>query len=102
MSPNKRNYVNERLNESPQRKVARNNRNKARRMVLAQLTAKYGSIRAHQMMKGRDDDHKRPIALGGKNTMSNLRLRSHKANISDKSNIFKGRRTTRPKNPRKG
>lgn len=98
----KRDYVNERLNESPQRKQARKDRNKARRTILKELTAKYGSVKANHMMKGKDVDHKKPIALGGSTARSNLRLRGHKANISDKSTIFKGKKTTRPKNPRKG
>ena len=52
--------------------------------------------------KGKDVDHKKPLALGGSSSKSNLRLRSQHANRSDKSTIFKGKKTTRPKNPRKG
>ena len=98
----KRDYVNERLNESPQRKQARKDRNKARRTILKELTAKYGSVKANRMMKGKDVDHKKPLSQGGSTARSNLRLRNRKDNVSDKGTIFKGKKTTRPKNPRKG
>ncbi len=96
-----RDYTRERLNESPERKRARAARNKARRDKLRQLTEKHGAAKAAQMMKGKDVDHKKPLSQGGSNRLSNLRLRDPKENQSDKGTIFKGRRTTRPKNPRK-
>lgn len=95
-----RNYTRERLNESPQRKKARAERNKARAMVKHQLTSKYGESKANAMLAGKDVDHKKPIALGGKTEASNLRIRNASANRSDKSTIFKGKKTTRPKHPR--
>jgi hypothetical protein len=52
----------------------RSQRNKARRIVLASLIKKYGTTRAKAMMKGKDVDHKKPIAAGGSNRLSNLRL----------------------------
>ena len=100
--PKPRDYTRERLNESPQRREARNERHKARRIVLKQLTVRYGESKAKAMIKGKDVDHKKPIALGGKTVSSNLRIRNPSANRSDKSTIFKGKKTTRPKNPRKG
>ena len=96
----KRNYTTERLNESPQRKRARAERNKARAIVRHQLTAKYGAERADQMLHNKDVDHVKPISLGGKTEPSNLRIRSQHANRSDKSTIFDGKKTTRPKDPR--
>jgi hypothetical protein len=99
--PAKRDYTRERLNESQARKDGRAARNRARRKVLNQLTEKHGRAVAERMMKGKDVDHKKPVAQGGSNSMSNLRLRDRKENQSDKGTIFKGKRTTRPKNPRK-
>lgn len=100
-TPKKRDYVRERLNESPQRKRFREERNQARAMVLDHLTLKYGETKAKAMIKGRDVDHIKALALHGKNVISNTRIRSKHANRADKSTIFKGRKTTRPRNPRK-
>ena len=95
-----RDYVRERLNESPARREARNERHRARRLMLKKLTAKYGAAVAARMMEGKDVDHKKPAAQGGKTTLSNLRLRDEHENRADKGTIFKGKRTTRPKDPR--
>jgi len=70
--------------------------NRARYAYLKKLTKKYGAVRAHEMMEGKDVDHIRAIAEGGGNSASNLRLRSAKANRADKK-VFEGKRTTRPK-----
>lgn len=90
------------MNESPQRKKARTERNRARASMLRQLTSRHGSVKAKAMMKGKDVDHIKPLALGGKGSLSNLRLRNKHANRADKSTIFRGKKTTRPKNPRRG
>lgn len=95
-----RDYTRERLNESPARKKARAARNKARRMMFNKLKARHGEAVARRMMDGKDVDHRTPLSQGGKNGMSNLRLRNASENRADKGTIFKGRRTTRPKNPR--
>ena len=95
-----RDYVQERLNESPQRKKARAMRNKARRDMLRQLTEKHGAAIADKMMSGRDVDHKKPLSQGGSNRPSNWRLRDDNANRADKGTIFRGKKTTRPKSPR--
>jgi 5-methylcytosine-specific restriction endonuclease McrA len=58
----------------------RSQRNKARRAVRASLTAKYGARKAAAMLKGKDVDHAKPIAKGGKNRLSNLRIMSKKKN----------------------
>jgi 5-methylcytosine-specific restriction endonuclease McrA len=100
MKPKPRDYVRERLNESPQRRKARAERHKARAMIEHKLASKYGEAKAKAMLKGKDVDHKTPIALGGKTEMSNLRIRNAHSNRSDKSTIFKGKKTTRPKHPR--
>ncbi len=102
MNTTGRDYTNERLNESPERKRNRALRNKARRDLLRQLTEKHGAAVAKRMMEGKDVDHKKPLAQGGSARLSNLRLRDPKENQSDKGTIFKGKKTTRPKNPRKG
>jgi hypothetical protein len=52
---------------------AQHERQRARRML-----DKKGVERA-----GKDIDHKKPIREGGKSTMSNVRLRSKRANQSD-------------------
>lgn len=95
-----RDYTRERLNESPARKKARAERNKARAHMLRQLTEKYGAEVAKEMMNGKDVDHKKPLSQGGSNRPSNLRLRDASENRADKGTIFKGKKTTRPKDPR--
>lgn len=99
--PQARDYTRERLNESPQRKKARAARNRARAAYRAKLVAKYGEAVADRMMKDKDVDHKKPLSQGGSNDASNTRLRDPSANRADKGTIFKGKKTTRPKNPRK-
>lgn len=95
-----RDYREERLNESPQRKKARAARNRARAAMLKKLTDKYGRTVAERMLKNAHVDHKKPLALGGSNDASNLRLRDPKENVSDKKGLFAGKRTTRPKKVR--
>lgn len=97
-----RDYVRERLNESPERKRFRRERQKARRAVTRQLTEKHGAAVADKMMSGRDVDHKKPLSQGGSNRPSNWRLRDDNANRADKGTIFRGKKTTRPKDPRNG
>lgn len=58
----------------------RSQRNKARRAVRASLAAKYGAKKAASMLKGKDVDHIKPIAKGGKNGKSNLRISTKRAN----------------------
>ena len=64
----KRDFVAERKAEKPARKVARNNRNKARRA----MGLKNGDSRVV--------DHKKEISKGGSNAKSNLRVTTKKAN----------------------
>lgn len=97
-----RDYRKEALNESPARKLARKKRMKARYQIEKELTEKYGATKAAELLRGRDVDHRKPLSQGGSNSRSNLRLRDRKENQSDKGTIFKGKKTTRPKNPRKG
>jgi len=66
----KRDYVAERLSEKPARKVARNNRNKARR--------KMGLANGDP----REVDHKKEISKGGSNSKSNLKVVTRKANAN--------------------
>lgn len=95
----KRDYAREAALESPARRRARAERKRARRLVEKNLTAKYGAAVAHKMMAGKDVDHKRPLSQGGSSKISNLRLRNASENRADKGTIFKGKKTTRPKNP---
>lgn len=53
----------------------RSQRNKARRLMIKR--------RGKAAVRGKDVDHKRHIAHGGSNAMSNLRIRSKSANRSD-------------------
>jgi len=101
MNTTGRNYKREQEGESKERKAGRAARNRARRKMFNHLAAKHGKAVAERMMEGRHVDHKKPYALGGGNSLSNLRLRDAKENISDKGKIFDGKRTTRPRNPRK-
>jgi hypothetical protein len=64
-----RNYVRERLRESPERKRARAARNRARR----KMGLKIGDPR--------QVDHKRPLTKGGTNAKSNLRVVSKAFNL---------------------
>lgn len=64
----KRDFVAERLAETPQRKEARKQRNKARRKV----GLKNGDPR--------EVDHKKALFDGGSNNKSNLRITSRKEN----------------------
>jgi len=93
-----RDYARESATESPERRRNRALRNKARRDLLRQLTEKHGAAVAKKMMEGKDVDHHKPLSQGGTGKLSNLRLRDPSSNRSDKGTIFKGRRTTRPKN----
>lgn len=98
----KRNYVEERLNESKERKENRAARNRARRKVFNALKERHGEAKALLMIRGKDIDHIKPLSQGGSKTdMSNLRIRNRKENQSDKGTIFRGKKTTRPANPRK-
>ena len=101
MNTTGRDYKREAKTESPERRKHRAERNKARRAFHRQLTDKYGEAVADKMMKGKDVDHKKPLSQGGSTKMSNLRLRSEHSNRADKGTIFKGKKTTRPKNPLK-
>jgi hypothetical protein len=101
MNTTGRDYKREQATESPARKAGRAARNRARRAVFNRLAEKYGKTKAKQMMQGKDVDHIKPVAQGGSNAASNLRLRDRKENQSDKGTIFKGKKTTRPKNPEK-
>jgi hypothetical protein len=95
-----RDYKREALLESPDRRRERAARNKARRDMMRKLTEKHGKAVAERMMRGKDVDHKKPLSQGGSTGASNLRLRDASENRADKR-MFKGRRTTRPKNPLK-
>lgn len=66
-----RDYVQERLNESPERKKARAKRNKARRMLM-----KEGKVRKGD---GKVVDHKKPLSQGGGNGRGNLRVKDKKS-----------------------
>lgn len=68
MTNGKRDYVKERLAEKPARKVARNNRNKARRKM------------GLENGDPREVDHKKELVKGGSNDKSNLKITSRKAN----------------------
>lgn len=70
----KRNYKQERLSESPQRKKQRAERNAARAMMM----------KAGKVHKGDDKevDHKMPLSKGGSNNKKNLRVRGAAANHS--------------------
>lgn len=61
----------------PQQRKNRSNRNKARRLMIK----KHGKAK----LDGKDVDHKHSMKNGGGNSLSNLRIRSVKANRGDKS-----------------
>jgi hypothetical protein len=69
-----RDYKQEARTESPARKKARSERNKARRMA----EAFYGKA----AIRGKDIDHIKPLDQGGKTTKSNIRIRDPHANRS--------------------
>jgi len=73
--PTARNYVRERLTESPKRKKDRAQRNKARRQMIAKGLAAKGD--------GKHIDHKKPMRSGGTTTKGNIRVRSASANSAD-------------------
>lgn len=62
-------------------------RSKARRLLIE----KYGKA----YMKGKEADHIKPLAKGGKTTLSNLRAISAKKNRSKKPKGFKPYRNTK-------
>jgi len=66
----KRDYVQERLNESPKRKKDRAKRNKARRQLMKEGLVRKGD--------GKVVDHKKPLSKGGSTARSNLQVRSKK------------------------
>lgn len=73
-----RNYKREYKNyhSKPEQKKNRAKRNAARR----KMTKKYGKA----AVRGKDIDHKKPLAKGGSNKMSNLRILSRRKNRSRK------------------
>jgi hypothetical protein len=101
MNTTGRNYKREQANESADRKAGRAARNRARLKMLKHLTAKHGEAVAKRMMEGKDVGHKKAHALGGGINIGNLKLQDPKKNQSDKRGLFDGKRTTRPKNPRR-
>jgi 5-methylcytosine-specific restriction endonuclease McrA len=96
-----RDWKRERSLESPAYKKSRLERKRARYHYMVELAKKVGIVEAKRRMAGMDLDHKHPLAQGGSNTSSNLRLRSVHSNRADKGSIFKGKRTTRPKHPQR-
>lgn len=78
-SPNyKRNYKQEAATESPERKKARRERNRARYQLMKQGKVKKGD--------GKEVDHKVPLSYGGSNSPRNLRVRPASANHSYQRN----------------
>lgn len=78
MPTKKRDYsYDTKYESSPQQMKNRAARNKARAEVVKKLGA--------AAVRGKDVDHKRPLALGGSNSARNLRVRSIAANRGDKS-----------------
>ena len=75
-----RDYTQERLTESAQRKEQRSERNKARRIA----EAYYGAA----AIEGRDIDHKHALSRGGKTTISNLQPVKPSENRSFQRNAF--------------
>lgn len=69
-----RNYVRERLNESPKRKKDRAKRNKARRELMREGKVRKGD--------GKVVDHKTPLSAGGSTARSNLRVKDKKSQDS--------------------
>lgn len=73
--PTKRNYKQERLNETKARKEARKARGRAR----------YAMEKAGRVKKGdgKTVEHKKPLSRGGSNAKSNLATKSNSANSRD-------------------
>ena len=71
-----RNYQQEAATESPQRKLYRLMRIRARRALEKKLGKK--------IPKGYDVDHRKPLSKGGSNAMSNLGLQKSSSNRSYK------------------
>lgn len=69
--PRRRNYHQEYLNEKPERRKKRAQRNKARRWMKKEGKVKVGD--------GKVVDHKKPMSSGGRTTKGNLRIMSQKA-----------------------
>ena len=69
-----RDYVQERLNERPERVKERAKRNKARRELMREGKVSKGD--------GKVVDHKKPLTKGGSTARSNLRVQSAKASHS--------------------
>jgi hypothetical protein len=74
----KRDYKQERLNETPARKKARVMRNEARQMMIKKGSAKVGD--------GKDVGHIKAISKGGKTTLTNLAMQTPTSNRSFKRN----------------
>lgn len=96
--PKSRNWKRERSLESEAYKESRRKRKRDRYHFFVALAKKVGVAEAKRQMAGKDLDHVKPLAQGGG---KKVRLRSKSANRSDKGTIFKGKRTTRPRNPKK-
>lgn len=74
-----RDYVQERLNESPKRKKDRAKRNKARRELMREGLVKKGD--------GKVVDHKKPLSKGGSTKRSNLRVMPKKSQDRQGGNL---------------
>jgi hypothetical protein len=70
----KRDYAHEYAIETRQRKDARAQRNRARRVMVNEGKAKTGD--------GKDVGHKKAISKGGKNTLANLEMQTPSENRS--------------------
>ena len=86
--PSKRDWVRERLLESPQRRKDRAARNKARLAAIKSGKVKKGD-------SSKDIDHKKALRSGGSTSLSNTRVRSASSNRAD--NGGKGGRPTKRK-----
>lgn len=76
--PTKRNYAYDKKYESSPKQIK--NR-EARNLARAHMEKKLGA----SAIRGKDIDHRKPLASGGSNKASNLRVRSVAANRGDKS-----------------
>lgn len=85
----KRNYTQERLTESPARKKAREDRNKARAIEIKRGAAKVGDKM--------DVGHIKAISKGGKTTLANLAMQTPASNRSFKRNAKGGMVSERSK-----
>lgn len=70
----KRNYKQERLAESSERKEQRAARNRARRQLMKEGLVKVGD--------SKHVNHKQPLSKGGSNSRSNLSVKSAASNVS--------------------